>query len=121
MKIDFMNLLLAFLMGGFICFIAQIIMDKFKLMPIHITVMFVCLGACLEIFGIYDKLIEIGGAGALLPISSFGHSLCDSALTKAREIGYLGIFVGMFSTTSAGIVVAIISAFILSLVFKPKG
>lgn len=111
----------AFLVGGLICMIAQLIMNKFKLLPIHMTVMFVSIGACLEVFNLYDKLIEIGGAGALLPISSFGHSLTDAALSKAQEIGYFGIFQGMFDKTSAGIIVAILSAFIMSLIFKPKG
>ena len=85
----------AFLVGGLICMIAQLIMNKFKLLPIHMTVMFVSIGACLEAFNLYDKLIEIGGAGALLPISSFGHSLTDAALSKAQEIGYFGIFQGV--------------------------
>ena len=101
--------------------IAQIIMDKFNLLPIHLTVMFVCLGAFLEVFNLYDILIEIAGAGAILPISSFGHSLTESALDKAKEVGFFGIFQGMFNKTSAGIVVAIISAFLMSLLFKPKG
>ena len=101
--------------------ISQLIMDKFKLLPIHMTVIFVCLGACLEAFDLYDKLIEFAGAGAMLPISSFGHSLTDSALSKATEIGYFGVFQGMFNTTSAGIVIAIISAFVASLIFKPRG
>lgn len=117
----FLEYILAFIIGGSICLIAQLIMDKFKLLPIHITILFVCLGSCLEIFNIYDKLIEIGGAGALLPISSFGHSLTDSAIKCAEEVGYIGIFQGMFNSTSSGIVVAVVSAFLISLVFKPKG
>lgn len=117
----FLDYILAFLIGGTICLLAQLIMDKFKLLPIHLTVIFVCLGSCLEIFNLYDKLIELGGAGALLPISSFGHSLTDAALKGAEELGYLGLLQGMFNTTSSGIVVAIISAFVISLIFKPKG
>lgn len=111
----------SFLVGGLICMIAQLIMDKFKLLPIHLTVMFVCMGAVLESFNLYDKLIDIAGAGALLPISSFGHSLADSALSTALKEGYLGIFQGMFTSTSAGIVCAIVMAFVASLIFKPKG
>jgi stage V sporulation protein AE len=117
----FIDYILAFLIGGTICLIAQIIMDVFKLLPIHLTIMFVCLGSCLEVFNLYDKLVELGGAGALLPISSFGHSLTDAALKSAEELGYLGLYQGMFNSTSAGIVVAIVSAFIISLLFKPKG
>lgn len=117
----FLEYILAFFVGGTICLVAQVVMDKFKLLPIHITVLFVCLGALLEVFNIYDLLIKFGGAGALLPISSFGHSLTDSAITKAEEVGYIGILQGMFDSTSSGIVVAIIIAFITSLIFKPKG
>lgn len=117
----FLDYILAFVIGGTICLIAQLLMDKLKLLPIHLTIIFVCLGSCLEIFNLYDKLIEIGGAGALLPISSFGHSLTDAALKTAEEIGYLGIYQGMFNSTSSGIVVAIVSAFVISLIFKPKG
>lgn len=116
-----MDFVFAFLVGGLICMLAQLIMNKFKLLPIHLTVMFVSLGACLEVFDLYDKLVDLAGAGALLPISSFGHSLADAALSKAEEVGFFGIFQGMFDKTSAGIVVAILSAFIISLIFKPKG
>lgn len=117
----FLDYILAFLIGGSICLLAQLVMDKFKLLPIHLTVIFVCLGSCLEVFNLYDKLIEIGGAGALLPISSFGHSLTDAALKASEQSGYLGLLQGMFASTSSGIVVAIVFAFIISLIFKPKG
>ncbi len=113
--------LYAFLMGGFICLIAQFIMDKFKLLPIYVTCLFVVIGAFLNLFGIYPKLVEIFGFGASLPISSFGASLTSSAIQKAEEIGYLGILTGMFDSTSAGIVVAIICSAIMAVLFKPKG
>lgn len=100
--------------------IAQIILDLFNLTPGVITAIFVILGATLEFFDIYDKLIDFSKAGALLPITSFGHSLADGAYTKAIETNYFGIFTGMFNNVSAGITVAIILSFLAAILFKPK-
>ena len=113
--------LLAFLIGGIICAIAQILMDGFKLLPIYVTVLFVCIGSFLEIFGLYDKLIEIGHAGALVPISSFGHSLTHAAIEGAMETGYFGMLLGIFDLTASGISAAILFAFLMSLIFRPRG
>lgn len=110
-----------FLVGGIICSLAQIIMDKFKLMPIHITCLYVLLGSILTVGGLYQKLVTFSGFGAGLPISSFGASLTQSAITKAREIGYLGIFSGMFEKTSPGIIFVIVLSFVLAIISKPKG
>lgn len=111
----------AFLVGGIICAIGQFILDKFKLMPVHLTSLFVFLGAVLEIGKVYDKLIKFAGAGASLPISSFGHSLVHSALEEAHQDGYLGLATGMFDTTANGITAAIVFAFFMAIIFKPKG
>lgn len=100
--------------------IAQIILDLFNLTPGVITAIFVMLGATLEFFDIYDKLIDFSKAGALLPITSFGHSLADGAYTKAIETNYFGIFTGMFNNVSAGITAAIILSFLAAILFKPK-
>ena len=116
-----MNYLYAFLVGGLICVIAQILIDGFKLLPIHITVLFVSLGAFLEAFDIYDKLIEIGHSGALVPISNFGHSLAHAAVEEARKSGILGLLTGIFDLTSSGLASAILFSFIASLIFKPRG
>lgn len=116
-----MIFLYAFIVGGLICVIGQIIMDRFKLAPVYITSLFVFLGAAFDLFDLYDKLIEFSGAGASIPISSFGHALLHSALDKANEIGFLGLFVGVFDLTAAGISAAIIFAFFVALIFKPKG
>lgn len=116
-----MIFLYAFLVGGAICMIGQLIMDKFKLVPIYITSLFVFLGAALDFFNIYDKLIEFSGAGASLPISSFGHSILHAALAKAEEVGFIGLITGVFNLTAAGIASAIIFAFFMALIFKPKG
>ena len=99
---------------------AQFILDLFELTPGVITAIFVMLGAVLEFFDIYDKLIKFSGAGALLPITSFGHSLADGAYNKAVETNFLGIFTGMFSNVSAGITFAIVLSVLTAVFFKPK-
>lgn len=116
-----MSYLLSFLVGGAICALAQIFIDKFKLLPIYITVSFVVIGSFLEMFGLYDMLIKIGHAGALVPISSFGHSLTHAAVEGAMEKGYFGLLLGIFDLTSSGIVAAILFAFVMAVLFKPKG
>lgn len=113
--------LYAFLFGGLICALGQLLMDKFKLLPIYVTCLFVLVGSILGGLGIYQMFVKIFGAGAYLPISSFGASLTDSAIIKAKEVGYIGIISGLFNSTSAGIVVAIVCSFIIALIFKPKG
>lgn len=115
-----MLLLNSFLFCGTICGISQIILDNTKLTPGHITSILVTLGAFLDIFNIYDLIITKVGGGALLPITSFGHSLVHGALLRANATGIMGIFLGMFDLVSAGIVTTIIFAFINTLIFKPK-
>lgn len=100
--------------------LAQFILDLFELTPGVITAIFVMLGAVLEFFDIYDKLIKFSGAGALLPITSFGHSLADGAFNKAVETNFLGIFTGMFNNVSAGIAFAIVLSVLTAVFFKPK-
>lgn len=112
---------MAFLVGGAICAIGQIIFDVLKLVPIYITSLFVGLGAMFDTFGLYDKLVEVAGAGATVPISSFGHSLVHSALVKAEEVGYIGILTGVFNLTAAGIAASIVFAFFIALIFRPRG
>ena len=115
-----MLLLKSFLFCGIVCMIAQIILDNTKLSPGHITSIFVVFGAFLDSFSVYDKIIKSVGGGALLPITSFGHSLIHGALAKANEYGIIGILMGMFDLTATGITAAIIFAFVFSLIFKPK-
>lgn len=110
----------AFIFCGIICLLGQIILDNTKLTPGHVTTLFVCLGALLDTFGIYDKIILWAGGGALVPITSFGHSLIHGALQQAQDFGIMGLLTGMFNLTSAGIISAIIFSFFLSLLFKPR-
>ena len=112
--------LTSFLFCGFICLLGQVILDNTKLTAGHITSIFVVTGAFLDTFSIYDQIINRVGAGALVPITSFGHSLIHGALAKANEYGILGILMGMFDLTATGITAAIIFSFIFTLLFKPK-
>ena len=110
----------AFLFCGFVCMISQIILDNTKLTPGHVTSLFVIIGAFLDMFGIYDKIVLYCGAGAIIPITSFGHLLIHGAMDIAAENGVMGLALGIFDLTSAGISVAVFCAFFLSLMFKPK-
>ena len=116
-----MNFINAFLIGGFICFIGQILMDKFKLLPLHVTVLYVVIGSILEAFNIYDYLIDFVSAGALVPISNFGHSMTHAAIHSAIDEGYLGLLTGVFNLSSSGLSFAVLMAFFISLIFKPRG
>ena len=110
----------SFIFAGLICLIGQIILDNTKLMPGHITSLFVVIGAALDTFSIYDYFISKFGAGALVCITSFGHSLIHGALLKAHSDGLLGLFTGMFSLTATGITATIIFSFIFTIIFKAK-
>ncbi len=115
-----MIFLYAFLVGGIICLIGQLILDIFKLTPGHITVLFVILGTFLDFFSFYDKLINIAGAGAFLPITSFGHSLVHGAFNGALKEGFLGLSNNIFNLTSSGIVWTLVLSIIIGIIFKPK-
>ena len=110
----------AFIFCGLVCLIGQIILDNTKLTPGHVTSLFVIIGALLDVAGIYDRFVLYCGAGALVPITSFGHLLIHGAMDIANEMGPLGLALGIFNLTSAGISLAIVSAFVLALIFKPK-
>lgn len=111
----------AFLIGGAICVLGQLLMDILKLTPAHTMCTLVVTGSILGGFGIYDKLIKFAGAGASVPISSFGNQLVKGALQEYQQYGLVGLLTGIFEITSAGISAAIIFGFICALVFKPKG
>ncbi|MDR4889555.1 stage V sporulation protein AE [Fredinandcohnia sp. QZ13] len=111
----------AFVIGGLICVIGQIMFDVFKLTPAHTLCTFVVLGALLDAFGLYEPFIDFAGAGATVPITSFGNSLFHGAMYEAEKHGLVGVVTGMFEVTSAGISAAIIFGMIGALLFKPKG
>ena len=110
----------AFLFCGLVCLIGQIILDNTKLTPGHITTIFVVIGAFLDVFNLYDKLVLWAGGGALVPITSFGHLLIHGAMDTVNNFGVMGLFMGMFDLTSSGIVAAIVFSFVLSLIFQPR-
>ena len=110
----------AFLFCGFVCMVAQIILDNTKLTPGHVTSLFVVIGAFLDLAGIYDKLVLYCGAGAIIPITSFGHLLIHGAMDMVSQLGTLGLAFGVFNLTSAGISVALFLGFIFSMLFKAR-
>nr|WP_276521849.1 stage V sporulation protein AE [Geobacillus stearothermophilus] len=111
----------AFVVGGLICVIGQILMDVFKLTPAHTLTSLVVVGAILDGFGLYEPLIDFAGAGATIPITSFGNALVHGAMQEAEKHGIIGVLTGMFEVTSAGISAAIVFGFIGALLFRPKG
>ena len=115
-----MTIVMAFLIGGGICALAELIKDLFKLTTGHLTMLLVSLGTVLEFGNFYDKLIDISGCGALLPITSFGHSLSEAAYTRMLEDGFMAIFIGMYDKTSGGISYTIFLAVILAILFNPR-
>ncbi|MFD2925864.1 stage V sporulation protein AE [Halobacillus naozhouensis] len=116
-----MEFLWAFVVGGGICVIGQLLLDVAKLTPAHVMSSFVVAGAVLDAFDLYDNLIRFAGAGATVPITSFGHSLLHGAMDQADEHGFIGVAIGIFELTSTGIATAILFGFLVALVFKPKG
>ncbi|MFC4767293.1 stage V sporulation protein AE [Effusibacillus consociatus] len=116
-----MTFLWAFVIGGLICVIGQLLMDLTTLTPAHVMVILVCAGAVLDGLGLYEPLIKFAGAGASVPITSFGNALVHGAMQEAEMHGIIGIITGIFEVTSAGISAAIIFGFLASLVFRPKG
>ncbi len=110
----------AFWVGGLICAVAQILIDKTKLTPGRILVFFVVLGAILGGFGIYDKLVDFAGGGATIPLIGFGNVLAKGAIKGVQESGILGIITGGAKAAAGGISAAIIFGFIIALIFNPK-
>jgi stage V sporulation protein AE len=111
----------AFVIGGLICVIGQLLMDIGKLTPAHTMSALVVAGAILDGLGWYEPLIKFAGAGATVPITSFGNALVHGAMQEMQSDGVIGIITGIFEVTSAGISAAIIFGFLGSLMFKPHG
>ncbi|ATW28538.1 stage V sporulation protein AE [Candidatus Formimonas warabiya] len=111
----------AFIIGGGICVVGQIMMDVFRLTPAHTMSTLVVIGSILGGLGLYDPLVKFAGAGASVPIVSFGNSLVKGALLEAQNTGIIGVLTGIFEVTSAGISAAIIFGFMGALIFRPKG
>ncbi|MBQ9280405.1 MAG: stage V sporulation protein AE [Clostridia bacterium] len=109
-----------FVVGGIICSIGQILIDKTKLTSARILVLFVTTGAILTGLNLYPKIVEIGGAGATVPLTGFGYSLAKGTMKAVDEQGLIGIFTGGIKATAAGISAAVLFGFIAAIVSKPK-
>lgn len=114
------DLLWAFLVGGAICVIGQLLIDFTKLTPGKILVMFVVIGVILGAVGVYEPLVKFAGCGATVPLTGFGYSLASGTKKMLLEDGALGIVTGGLSSTSAGITVAVVLGLLLSVIAKPK-
>ena len=115
-----MMFLKAFIVGGLICVLGQLLIDLTKLTPAKILVMFVCLGVVLGGFGIYQHLIDFAGAGATVPLTGFGAALAKGVKEAVQKDGFLGVVTGGLQACAAGVTVAILSGLAVALVFKPK-
>ena len=115
-----MEYLKAFIVGGLICMVGQIFIDKTKLTPARILVGFVVSGVILSALGLYEPLVEFAGAGATVPLSGFGHTLAKGVRAAVADKGFLGIFTGGLAATAGGITAAILFGFIIALFCKPK-
>ena len=110
----------AFLVGGLICALVQILMEKTKMLPGRIMVTLVCTGAVLGFLGIYQPLADYAGAGATVPLLGFGNTLWKGMQEAIDQDGFLGIFRGGFTSSAAGISAALIFGYLASLIFNPK-
>lgn len=119
-SIDWMQLLRCFVVGGLLCIIGQILIDKTKLTPARILVVYVTVGAILGGLGIYQYLVDFAGAGATVPLTGFGYNLAKGAIEGVKEFGIIGAFTGGVKAAAGGIAAAVFFGYIASLISKPK-
>lgn len=119
-SIDWPLMLRCFIIGGLICIVGQILIDKTKLTPAKILVVFVTTGVILGGLGLYKYLIDFAGSGATVPLTGFGANLAKGAIEEVQKSGLLGAFVGGVKSASGGIAAAIFFGYIASLIAKPK-
>lgn len=115
-----MNFVWAFVIGGIICAIGQVLVDFTKLTPARILVLFVCVGVFATFFGLYEPLIKLAGAGASVPLTGFGYTLATGVINSVDEKGILGIFTGGLAASAGGITAAILFGYIFAIIFNPK-
>jgi stage V sporulation protein AE len=115
-----MEYLYAFLTGGIFCVIGQILIDKTKLTPARILTSYVCAGVVLTAVGIYEPIVEFGGAGATVPLTGFGYALANGVKKAVEEQGLVGVFTGGLMATAGGIAAAVLFALLMACFFKPK-
>lgn len=117
---DWWMLLKAFVVGGLICVVGQILIDLTKLTPARILVLFVTLGVVLTAVGLYEPLVKFAGGGATVPLTGFGYSLAKGVEEAVKEKGWIGIFTGGVTGTAGGIAAAIFLGFVCALLAKSK-
>lgn len=110
----------AFWVGGVICALAQILLDRTKMLPGRVMVLLVCLGAMISFFGWYEPLMEYAGAGVSVPLLGYGNILMKGVKEAVDEKGFIGLFQGGFKTGAVGCCAALVFGYLASLVFKPK-
>lgn len=115
-----MNYLWAFLIGGVLCVVGQLLIDYTKLTPARILVMYVVAGVIFEAVGVYGYLVDFAGAGATVPLTGFGYTIATGVKKAIYEYGFLGIFTGGLTATAGGITAAIVISYIVSLFAKSK-
>ncbi len=115
-----MDYLKAFVTGGIICVIGQILMDKAKLTPAHVLVSFVTVGTILGAVGIYEPIVQFGGAGATVPLPGFGYALAKGAIEEVQKSGLLGAFTGGVKATAGGVAAAVVFGYTMAILFNPR-
>lgn len=115
-----MDYVWAFVIGGIICVIGQVLMDRTALTPARILVCFVTIGVILGALNIYDGIVKIGKAGATIPLPGFGYALAKATIKEVNEKGLLGAFTGGIKGTAGGIAGVIVFGYIMALIFNPK-
>ena len=118
--IDWMQLLRCFIVGGMLCVIGQILIDKTKLTPARILVAYVTTGVILGGLGIYKYLVDFAGSGATVPLTGFGYNLAKGTIEAVKENGLIGVFTGGLKASAGGIAAAVFFGYIASLISKPK-
>ncbi|MBQ4565832.1 MAG: stage V sporulation protein AE [Oscillospiraceae bacterium] len=115
-----MDYLKAFLAGGLLCLVGQLLIDKTKLTPARILVSYVVLGVILGAVGVYEKFVDFAGAGATVPLTGFGNTLAMGVRKAVEEKGFLGIFTGGLTAAAGGIAAAVIFGWLAGLIFRQK-
>ena len=115
-----MDYIKAFLVGGIICVIGQVLIDKTKLTSARILVLFVVLGCILGGIGIYPKIVDFAGAGATIPLLGFGNNLAKGVINEVNNVGFIGIFSGGIKSAATGVTDSIDFSFIMALIFNTK-
>ena len=117
---DWIDFFWAFVIGGAICVVGQLLISLTRLTPARILVLFVTLGVVLTAFGLYEPLVELAGAGATVPLTGFGYALGKGAMEGAMENGVFGAFTGSITATAGGVAAAIVFGYLNAVIFTPK-